>query len=206
MTAYLDASVVVRKLQREAGSLKEWGQWERAFSSELLRVEVLRAVDRARLRGALTDNEVADVVMRARAILDGLELLQLSPSILNRAAQSFLTSLGTLDALHLASAVRLAESTGIGLTFLTHDAELGTAAAPFRYGRAAREAQQPQAPPQQPPVPGPLPDAFSRLLAVKATVDSSFTVSVWPRGQRAGSAASFIGRLTSNVSPQSRQR
>jgi uncharacterized protein len=128
MTAYLDASVVVRKLQREAGSLKEWGQWERAFSSELLRVEVLRAVDRARLRGALTDNEVADIVMRARAILDGLELLKLSPSILNRAAQSFLTRLGTLDALHLASAVRLAESTGIVLTFLTHDAELGTAA------------------------------------------------------------------------------
>ena len=128
MTVYLDASVVVRKLQREAGSLKEWGQWKRAFSSELLRVEVLRAVDRARLRGALTDNEVADIVMRSRAILDGLDLLQLSPSILNRAAQSFLTPLGTLDALHLASAVRLAESTGIELTFLTHDAELGTAA------------------------------------------------------------------------------
>ena len=128
MTAYLDASVVVRKLQREAGSLKEWGQWKRAFSSELLRIEVLRAVDRARLRGALTDNEVADVVMRARAILDGLDLLQLSPSILNRAAQSFLTPLGTLDALHLATAVRLMESTGIELTFLTHDAELGTAA------------------------------------------------------------------------------
>jgi len=128
MTAYVDASVVVRKLQREAGSLKEWGQWKRAFSSELLRVEVLRAVDRARLRGALTDNEVADIVMRARAILDGLELLQLSPSILNRAAQSFLTPLGTLDALHLATALRLAESIGIELTFLTHDAELGTAA------------------------------------------------------------------------------
>ena len=128
MTAYLDTSVVVRKLQREAGSLKEWGQWKRAFSSELLRVEVLRAVDRARLRGALTDNEVADVVVRARAILDGLDLLQLSPSILNRAAQSFLTPLGTLDALHLATAVRLADSTGIELTFLTHDAELGTAA------------------------------------------------------------------------------
>jgi predicted nucleic acid-binding protein len=128
MTAYLDASVVVRKLQREAGSLKEWGQWERAFSSELLRVEVLRAVDRARLRGALTDNEVADIVMKARTILDGLELLQLSPSILNRAAQSFLTPLGTLDALHLATAVRLVESAGIELTFLTHDPELGTAA------------------------------------------------------------------------------
>jgi predicted nucleic acid-binding protein len=128
MTAYLDASVVVKKLQREAGSLKEWGQWKRAFSSELVRVEVLRAVDRARLRGALTDNEVADIVIKARAILDRLELLRLSPSILNRAAQSFLTPLGTLDALHLATAVRLTESTGIELTFLTHDAELGTAA------------------------------------------------------------------------------
>jgi predicted nucleic acid-binding protein len=128
MTVYLDASVVVRKLQREAGSLKEWGQWERAYSSELLRVEVLRAVDRARLRGALTDDEVADIVIKARAILDGLELLQLSPSILSRAAQSFLTPLGTLDALHLATAVRFVESTGIELTFLTHDARLGTAA------------------------------------------------------------------------------
>src|SRR6266513_930538 len=111
MTAYLDASVVVRKLQREAGSLRDWGQWKHAYSSELLRVEVLRAVDRARLRGALTDNEVADIVMKARAILDGLELIQLSPSILN-----------------LATAIRLVESAGIELTFLTHDAELGTAA------------------------------------------------------------------------------
>lgn len=128
MTVYLDASVVVRKLQREAGSLKAWGQWERAYSSELLRVEVFRVVDRARLRGALTDNEVADIVVKARAILDGLELLQLSPSILNRAAQSFLTPLGTLDALHLATAMCLVESAGVELTFLTHDAELGTAA------------------------------------------------------------------------------
>ena len=128
MTAYLDASVVVRKLQREAGSLKEWGHWGRAFSSELLRVELLRAVDGAGLRGAFTDNEVADIVTRERAILDGLKLLQLTPSILNRAAQSFLTPLGTLDAMHLATTVRLAESTTIELTVLTHDAELGTAA------------------------------------------------------------------------------
>ena len=89
---------------------------------------MLRAVDRARLRGALTDNEVADIVTKARAILDGLDLLQLSPSILNRAAQSFLTPLGTLDALHLATAVRLVESTRIELTFLTHDVELAVAA------------------------------------------------------------------------------
>jgi predicted nucleic acid-binding protein len=128
MMVYLDASVVIRKLQREAGSLREWGQWERAYSSELLRVEVLRTIDRTRLRGALTDREVADVVKKARAIFDGLELLELTQSILNRASQSFLTPLGTLDALHLATALRLVESRGMELTFLTHDTELAMAA------------------------------------------------------------------------------
>ena len=128
MMVYLDASVVIRKLQREAASLREWGQWERVYSSELLRVEVLRTIDRARLRGAVTDREVADLVERARAIFDGLELLELSHSILNRASQSFLTPLGTLDALHLATALRLVESTAMELTFLTHDIELAMAA------------------------------------------------------------------------------
>jgi uncharacterized protein len=128
MMAYLDTSVVIRKLQREAGSLRQWGQWERAYSSELLRVEVLRTIDRTRLHGALTDDEVADIVERARAIFDGLDLIGLTQSILNRASQSFLTPLGTLDALHLATALRLIESTETELTFLTHDVELATAA------------------------------------------------------------------------------
>jgi predicted nucleic acid-binding protein len=128
MMVYLDASVVIRKIQREAGSLREWGQWERAYSSELLRVEVLRTIDRTRLRGALTDGEVADVVEKARAIFDGLELLVLTKSILKRASQSLLTPLGTLDALHLATALLLVESSDVEMTFLTHDIELATAA------------------------------------------------------------------------------
>jgi len=128
MMVYLDASVVLRKIQREAGSLREWGQWERAYSSELIRVEVLRTIDRTRLRGALTDGEVADVVEKARAIFDVLELVELRQSILKRASQSLLTPLGTLDALHLATALLLVESSALELTFLTHDIELATAA------------------------------------------------------------------------------
>jgi predicted nucleic acid-binding protein len=128
MMVYLDASVVIRKLQREAGSLPAWGEWERAYSSELLPVEVLRTIDRLRLRGALTDGEVAEIVQKARAIFDGLELLELTRSILNRAAQSFLTPLGTMDALHLATALRLTESMDVDLKFLTHDSELALAA------------------------------------------------------------------------------
>jgi predicted nucleic acid-binding protein len=128
MMVYLDASVVIRKVQREAGSLREWGRWERAYSSELLRVEVLRTIDRTRLRGALLDSEVAAAVEKAQAIFDGLLLLELTQSILDRASQSFLTPLGTLDALHLATALRLVEASRVELTFLTHDTELATAA------------------------------------------------------------------------------
>jgi hypothetical protein len=40
----------------------------------------------------------------------------------------------------------------------------------------------------------------------RATVESSFTVSSCPAGQRPGSADWLIGRFTSNVSPQARQR
>jgi len=39
-----------------------------------------------------------------------------------------------------------------------------------------------------------------------ATVDSSFTVSSWPAGQAVASLAAAIGRFTSKVSPQARQR
>lgn len=128
MTVYLDSSIVLRKLQREAGSLASWGQWEGAYSSELLQVEVLRSIDRNRLKGNLTDHDVADLVTKAHAIFDVIEFVELNSSILNRASQSFLTPLGTLDALHLATALRLVESGGIELTFVTHDAQLATAA------------------------------------------------------------------------------
>ncbi len=128
MTAYVDSSIVLRKLQREAGSLATWGQWEYACSSELLRVEVLRTIDRNRFRGALTDRDVTELVRRAQAVFDALEFVVLSRPILNRASQSFLTPLRTLDALHLATALRLSEIGRMDLVFLTHDAELATAA------------------------------------------------------------------------------
>ena len=128
MRVYLDASVVLRKLQRESGSLASWGEWERAYSSVLLRVEVWRTIDRNRLKSALTDYDVVELMARAHAIFDAIEFVSLSAQILDRAAQSFATALGTLDALHLATALRLAEIERIDLMFLTHDTELALAA------------------------------------------------------------------------------
>ena len=128
MNVYLDSSVVLRRLQREIAPEVSWAQWEHAYSSVLLRVEVLRTIDRNRLRGAVTDHDVAELVAKAHAIFDVIEFVTLSPPILNRASQSFRTALGTLDALHLSSALWLAESGGVESIFLTHDAELALAA------------------------------------------------------------------------------
>lgn len=75
-------------------------------------------------------------------------------------------------------------------------------------GTARPQPQQP--PPQQPPPPPPPADgAAGADLAddpPTATVESSFTVSECPAGQEAGSEDWAIGRLSSNVSPQERQR
>lgn len=128
MKVYLDSSVVLRRLQRESATIAHWAEWERAFSSELLRVEVLRSIDRNRLKGALTDQNVAELVTRAHSIFEAIEFVEFSRAILNRASESFLTPLGTLEAMHLATALRLVESSETELTFLTHDTELATAA------------------------------------------------------------------------------
>lgn len=54
-----------------------------------------------------------------------------------------------------------------------------------------------------PAVPAPRPP---RPDPANATVESSLTVSAWPSGQVAGAEAADIGRLTSKVLPQARQR
>ena len=66
--------------------------------------------------------------------------------------------------------------------------------------------QQPQAPPQQPPPPPAGTDGALPPRPVTATVERSLTVSMCPCGQLAGAEASAIGRFSSKVSPQARQR
>ena len=70
--------------------------------------------------------------------------------------------------------------------------------------QGGNQPPQPQAPPQQPPPDGA--GAAPALRPPTATADSSFTVSSWPSGQAHGAEDSLIGRVTSNVEPQARQR
>ena len=127
MIVYLDTSVVLRTLFREPGRLQQWGNWEKAYSSNLLRIESFRTIDRLRLAGKISDKEVAQLAGEIQLVHDTLHIVPLTDSILQRAAESFPTTIGTLDALHLSTAlsVRAVESLDY---LLTHDDELATAA------------------------------------------------------------------------------
>src|SRR4051794_21953331 len=127
MNVYLDSSVLLRRLRRESTPIPSWAAWEHAYASVLLRVEVLRTIDRMRLGGVVTDGQVAELTTNAQAIFDVLEFVPLNSSILRRASESFRTALGTLDALHLSTALWLADTASVNLTFLTHDVELALA-------------------------------------------------------------------------------
>ena len=128
MIAYLDASVLLRLVLGEPGRLREWPRVERGVASALAEVECLRSLDRLVLRGALGGVEVAECRAAIYGLLEGVELVELSATVLARAAQPFPVPLGTLDALHLATALLWRERGEQGLVFATHDVALGLAA------------------------------------------------------------------------------
>jgi predicted nucleic acid-binding protein len=127
MTVYVDTSVILRILFREPNPVEVWGKWDRALSSSLWRVEALRNVDRLRLGGDLSDEGVADLVREIRLIHETLAIYQLTETILQRASESFPTVVGTLDAIHLATALAIRQVEPLDI-LLTHDGQLATAA------------------------------------------------------------------------------
>ena len=127
MNVYLDTSVVLRVLFGEPNPIDFWGRWDRAYSSALWRIEALRTVDRLRLLHEITDIEVADLVRDIQTTHETFAICPLDERILQRASETFPTVIGTLDAIHLATAISIRESDKVDL-LLTHDSQLGTAA------------------------------------------------------------------------------
>lgn len=127
MNVYLDTSVVLRVLFGEPNPINFWGLWDRAYSSALWRIEALRTVDRLRLLHEITDVEVADLVRDIQTTHETFAICPLDERILQRASETFPTVIGTLDAIHLATAISTRESDKVDL-LLTHDSQLGTAA------------------------------------------------------------------------------
>jgi len=130
--AYLDTSALLRLVLREAGSLHEEARtWDGLVSSELLAVESLRTIDRLRLQGDLSVEEAASRREIATEWLEAVDLVLLQRPILARASEPFPTPLGTLDALHLATALVWRDRMHQALVMVTHDRDLALAARSF---------------------------------------------------------------------------
>ena len=133
MIVYMDTSVILRRLLGEPDGLEPWGGWSRVYTSVLTRVEYFRVIDRLRLESKLNDAERVALQESFTIFWQTSHRVALSDSILIRAAQPFPTIVGSLDALHLSSALAV-HASGVGeMTVLTHDKQLGRAAAAVEF-------------------------------------------------------------------------
>ena len=128
MIAYVDASVLLRFALGQPDVLLEWRQIEKGVSSALVRTESLRTLDRLRLRASLPDAEIATRRATVLAVIASLEVVDIGAAILDRAAQPMPIELGTLDAIHLATALLWKQMRGVDLVMATHDEALALGA------------------------------------------------------------------------------
>lgn len=119
--AYLDTSAAVRLVvtEPETSALQRWLRSTdlAIVASDLVRTELLRVTRKA------APNEMP----RARAVLDAVTLLAVTPEICERAALLEPPTLRTLDALHLAAALELGDDLAGVITYDDRLAEAVTA-------------------------------------------------------------------------------
>jgi len=128
MIAYLDSSVLLRIVLGQPAALPNWRVVRTAVSSRLAEVESLRALDRLWLRSVVGAEQIA---LRREAVfrfLSAVEIVEVTYPILARASQPLPIELGTLDSIHLASALLWREMNEADLVMATHDQALGLAA------------------------------------------------------------------------------
>jgi predicted nucleic acid-binding protein len=125
---YVDSSVVLGHLLTGDAALSSL-RAEAAGSSDLLVIECQRVLQRERLSGHLDDHQYTEAVVLLESIIDRLALIEIGPAVKRRAAGPFPTVIGTLDAIHLASAILWQEAeSGSEVRILTRDKQLAQCA------------------------------------------------------------------------------
>lgn len=128
MIAYLDSSVILRLVLGQPDALPEWRRVSRAVASALVEVECLRTLDRLRLEEDLAEADLASRREAVFRLLESAEIVDLTRPVLDRAALPLPTTLGTLDAIHLATALLWRDASAAELVLATHDTSLALAA------------------------------------------------------------------------------
>jgi predicted nucleic acid-binding protein len=131
--AYIDTSALLRVVLREPGALDDLRSYDRLVSSELIAVECARTIDRLRLQGTLTAEEAPARLRAVTEWLEAVDLVLIRPPVLSRASEPMPMPLGTLDALHLATALIWRDRVGALQMLATHETALGTAARSYGF-------------------------------------------------------------------------
>ena len=97
--------MLLRVVLGQPKRLKEWKRITRAVASALVEVECLRTLDRLRLLEAVADDQIAARREAIYRLLESVEVVEPTRPILARASQPMPAALGTLDAIHLATAL-----------------------------------------------------------------------------------------------------
>jgi predicted nucleic acid-binding protein len=131
--AYIDTSALLRIVLREPGAVDDLRTYDGLVSSELIAVESARTIDRLRNQGALTMEEATERIGVVNEWLEAVDLVLLQPPVLSRASEPMPLPVGTLDAIHLATALIWRDRLGPLPQMVTHDAGLGGAARAFGF-------------------------------------------------------------------------
>jgi predicted nucleic acid-binding protein len=121
--AYVDASALVKlfKAERETEAFRTaLADWPVQVASELIRVEAICTARR------LGDQ---DVLRRAHATLEQINLIPLTPDIIELATDAHIPPLRAMDAIHLATALTMREDLG---AIFVYDSDLHAAAEAHR--------------------------------------------------------------------------
>lgn len=128
MIAYLDSSVLLRIVLGQKDRLREWRRIERGVASAMVEVECLRTLDRMRLRLEWNDDELARRREAIYRLCQETEAIEVTRPVLARASSPLPVPVGTLDAIHLASALLFRETSSADVVMTTHDMALARAA------------------------------------------------------------------------------
>ena len=128
MILYIDSSAILRSLLGQTGALEEDEPYSNVVTSVLAEVECLRSVDRFRIRERLDDVRAAALREGVFRLLEGVETIEITRSLLRSASHQMPTLLSLVDAIHLTTALSWRERVDEDLTFATHDRALATAA------------------------------------------------------------------------------
>ena len=101
--------------------------YDSAYASRIVDLEIARVINRYRLQGQYDDQAVATLFSEAKKLMRSIARKGITEQVLVTAARSMSITLGSLDAIHLATAIELGRDLDEPITVLTHDLRLAQA-------------------------------------------------------------------------------